>query len=204
MDIPAELEAVRARGSSIEAAADPRHGRSGEGQPHRLTRLPGRARLSCDACPNACLAPGPSFLREQPVRIGDRTLPGRDGPAVRTRPTAGGWRSCGSTDDDGVVSFRDVAPDAGPPPDPPLGAARARRSAARCPGLILEDAGRLQMRLGQIAPPDDPDPTVAHRRWRSARPSASSPPGPRRCAPTSWPRPSSSAFGRAVEGLHRP
>ena len=24
-------------------------------------------------------------------------------------------------DDDGVVSFRDVAPDAGPPPDPPLG-----------------------------------------------------------------------------------
>ena len=25
------------------------------------------------------------------------------------------------TDDDGVVSFREVAPDAGPPPDPPLG-----------------------------------------------------------------------------------
>jgi hypothetical protein len=63
-------------------------------------------------------------------------------------------------DDQGVVSFRDVAPDAGPPPDPPLGRLGPAISGALS-GLILEDAGRLQLRLGLVAPPDDP-----HRPWR--------------------------------------
>jgi hypothetical protein len=64
------------------------------------------------------------------------------------------------TDDDGVVSFRDVAPVAGPPPDPPLARLGPAVSGALS-GFILEDAGRLQMRLGLISPPDDPN-----RPWR--------------------------------------
>jgi hypothetical protein len=63
-------------------------------------------------------------------------------------------------DDEGVVSFREVAPAAGPPPDPPLGRLGPAVSGALS-GLILEDGGRLQMRLGLIAPPDDPT-----RPWR--------------------------------------
>ena len=63
-------------------------------------------------------------------------------------------------DDEGVVSFRDVAPDAGPPPEPPLGRLGPAISGALS-GLILEDGGRLQMRLGLVAPPEDPD-----RPWR--------------------------------------
>jgi hypothetical protein len=63
-------------------------------------------------------------------------------------------------DDQAVVSFRDVAPEAGPPPDPPLGRLGPAISGALS-GLILEDAGRLQMRLGLVVPPDDPD-----RPWR--------------------------------------
>ena len=64
------------------------------------------------------------------------------------------------TDDAGVVSFADVAPAAGPPPDPPLARLGPAISGALS-GLILEDDGRLQMRLGLIQPPDDPD-----RPWR--------------------------------------
>ena len=58
------------------------------------------------------------------------------------------------TDADGVVSFRDVAPAAGPPPDPPLARLGPSVSGALS-GMILEDDGRLQMRLGLIAQPDD-------------------------------------------------
>ena len=59
------------------------------------------------------------------------------------------------TDDDGVVSFRDVAATAGPPPDPPLGRLGPALSGALS-GFILEDAGRLQLRVGGLVPPDDP------------------------------------------------
>lgn len=65
------------------------------------------------------------------------------------------------TDDDGVVSFREVAPAAGPPPDPPLARLGPALSGALS-GLILEDAGRLQLRVGALVPPDDPT-----RPWRA-------------------------------------
>ncbi len=58
------------------------------------------------------------------------------------------------TDGEGVVSFRDVAPAAGPPPDPPLARLGPSVSGALS-GMILEDDGRLQMRLGLIAQPED-------------------------------------------------
>lgn len=64
-------------------------------------------------------------------------------------------------DDAGVVSFRDVAPAAGPPPDPPLARLGPALSGALS-GLILEDAGRLQIRVASLVPPDDPD-----RPWRA-------------------------------------
>jgi hypothetical protein len=64
-------------------------------------------------------------------------------------------------DGEGVISFRDVAPRAGPPPDPPLSRLGPAISGALS-GLVLEDGGRLQMRLGLVAPPDDPD-----RPWRA-------------------------------------
>ena len=63
-------------------------------------------------------------------------------------------------DDDGLATFTELAPAAGPPPDPPL--ARLGPSlAGGLSGLILEDAGRLQIRLGLGMPPEDPE-----RPWR--------------------------------------
>ncbi len=62
--------------------------------------------------------------------------------------------------DGAVVSFADIAPTGGPPPDPPLSRLGPAMSGALS-GFILEDAGRLQMRLGLISPPADPT-----RPWR--------------------------------------
>ncbi len=64
-------------------------------------------------------------------------------------------------DDDGLVSFRDLAPSAGPPPDPPL--IRLGPSfAGALSGFILEEAGRLSIRLAPLVPPEDPS-----RPWRT-------------------------------------
>jgi hypothetical protein len=106
------------------------------------------------------------------------------------------------TDDEGVVSFRDVAPAAGPPPDPPLGRLGPAVSGALS-GLILEDDGKLQMRLGLIAPPDDPA-----RPWRVPlalrlafrfEPARAMAMRPNELAETVL-----AGFVRAVEGLGRP
>ncbi len=59
------------------------------------------------------------------------------------------------TDDDGVISFRQVAPAAGPPPEPPLLRLGPAISGALS-GMILEENGRLSVRLNVVAPPDDP------------------------------------------------
>jgi hypothetical protein len=109
--------------------------------------------------PDRLPPPGPSYLREQPVHVSNRTY--RAGMARPSDAPDGWWMAIiWVSDDAGVVSFRDVAPDAGPPPDPPLGRLGPALSGALS-GLILEDGGRLQMRLGLVAPPDDPD-----RPWR--------------------------------------
>src|SRR5688500_427632 len=65
------------------------------------------------------------------------------------------------TDDEGVVSFRDVASAAGPPPEPPLARLGPALSGALS-GLILEDAGRLQLRVAGLVAPEDPA-----RPWRA-------------------------------------
>src|SRR5688572_1067818 len=106
------------------------------------------------------------------------------------------------TDGDGVVSFRDVAPDAGPPPDPPL-ARLGPALAGALSGFILEDAGRLQLRVGGLVPPDDPSrPWIAPLAVRAAfrfEPARVATLTPNDLADTVL-----AAFRRAVEGLHRP
>jgi len=75
---------------------------------------------------------------------------------ARPAETDGWWMTtCWVTDEAGIVSFRDVGPAAGPPPEPP--AMRLGPSlAGSLSGLVLEEAGRLQFRLAPAAPPDDP------------------------------------------------
>lgn len=63
-------------------------------------------------------------------------------------------------DEDGIVSFRDVAPAAGPPPEPPL-ARLGPAISGGLSGLIREEGGRLAIRLGLVAPPEEAD-----RPWR--------------------------------------
>lgn len=109
--------------------------------------------------PERLPSPGPSFLREQEIRVGERVL-----QAGMSRPTTGPddwWLAVmWVRDDEGIVAFREVAPAAGPPPEPPL-ARLGPAISGGLSGLILEDEGRLAIRLGLIAPPDDAD-----RPWR--------------------------------------
>ena len=109
--------------------------------------------------PDRLPPPGPSFLREHEVLIGDRAL--RAGMA-RPAESDGWWMTLlWVADDDGVVSFRDVASSAGPPPEPPLARLGPALSGALS-GLILEDAGRLQLRVASLVAPEDPA-----RPWRA-------------------------------------
>lgn len=151
--------------------------------------------------PDRLPPPGPSFLREQPIRLTDRILSAGMG---RPSDAPDGWwlTVVWVTDEVGVVSFRDVAPTAGPPPDPPLARLGPAISGALS-GLILEDAGRLQMRLGLIAPPDD-----ATRPWRVPlairaafrfEPARAAAMRPNELAETVL-----AGFRLAIEGLNRP
>lgn len=151
--------------------------------------------------PDRLPPPGPSYLREHEVRIGDRTL--RAGMGRPSDAPDGWWLSLlWVTDDDGVVSFRDVAPDAGPPPDPPL-ARLGPALAGALSGFILEDAGRLQLRVGGLVPPDDPSrPWISPLAVRAAfrfEPARVATLTQNELADTVL-----AAFRRSVEGLHRP
>jgi hypothetical protein len=145
--------------------------------------------------------PGPSFLREHEVRVGDRRL--RAGMSRPTTLDDGWWLAIlWVADAEGVVSFREVAPAAGPPPEPPLSRLGPALSGALS-GFILEDAGRLSIRLAQVAPPDDPvqpwrSPLAirAAFRWEPARVAVL---GPNQLADLVL-----AGFRRAVEGLCRP
>lgn len=151
--------------------------------------------------PDRLPPPGPSFIREQAVRIADRTL-----QAGLSRPSEapGGWwlGILWVTDEQGIVSFREVAPDAGPPPDPPLARLGPAISGALS-GLILEDGGRLQMRLGLVQPATD-----SSRPWRAPlairaafrfEPARAATMRSNELAETVL-----TGFRRAIEGLHKP
>jgi hypothetical protein len=77
--------------------------------------------------------------------------------------------------DGGLTTFAELAPAAGPPPDPPL-SRLGPALAGGLSGLILEDTGRLQIRLGLVVPPEDPErpwrcPAIVRAafRWEPAR-----------------------------------
>lgn len=140
-------------------------------------------------------------MREHDVRIGDRTY--RAGMGQPSDAPDGWWLALlWVSDDDGVIPFRDVAPVAGPPPDPPM--ARLGPSlAGALSGLILEDAGRLQLRVaGLVAPEDSTRPWRAPLAVRAAfrfEPVRAATMSRNELADTVL-----AGFRRAVEGLSRP
>jgi hypothetical protein len=151
--------------------------------------------------PDRLPLPGPSFLRERPISIGDRRL--RTGMTRPTTTDDGWWLAIlWVSDDEAVVSFADLAPAGGPPPTPPL--VRLGPSlAGALSGLILEDAGRLSIRLASVVPADDPArpwrvPAAVRAgfRWEPMRAAAMR---ENELAETVL-----VAFGRSMEGLHRP
>ncbi|MBM4407860.1 MAG: hypothetical protein FJ038_04485 [Chloroflexi bacterium] len=99
-------------------------------------------------------APGPSYIREREIHLGDRRA-----HVGMSRPTTlddGWWLAIlWAADHEGLLTFRDVAPAAGPPPDPPL-LRLGPILAGNLSGLILEEDNRLSVRLGALAPPADP------------------------------------------------
>jgi hypothetical protein len=105
-------------------------------------------------------------------------------------------------DGDGVVSFRDVASAAGPPPEPP--AMRLGPSlAGSLSGMILEADGRLQFRLAPATQPEDPNrpwdvplAVLAAVRWEPMRAAT--------LRPNELADAVLSGFARSVEGLSRP
>jgi len=151
--------------------------------------------------PDRLPIPGPSFLKERELRIGERTY--RLGMARPMDGPDGWWLAIlWVADDEAVIPFRDVAPAGGPPPDPPLARLGPAVSGALS-GLILEDAGRLQMRLATVVPADD-----QARPWRVPlavrvafrfEPARAATMGANELAETDQ-----AAFARALEGLHRP
>jgi len=103
--------------------------------------------------------PGPSFLREQDVIVGARRL-----RAGMSRPvTSDDWwlTVLWVADGAAIVPFVDLAPAAGPPPEPPA-ARLGLAMGGGLSGLILEDDGRLQIRIAPAVVAEDPE-----RPWRA-------------------------------------
>ncbi len=163
------LAAAASADGSVEATSDGRRpsrpAACGRGRVRRRTRgrlvltwgpaaRPGRSAAILPGMPTRLSPPGPSFLREHEVRVGDRRL--RAGMSRPATLDDGWWLAIlWVADDDGVVSFRDVAPSAVRRPSRPLARLGPALSGALS-GLILEDDGRLSIRLAQVVPPDDP------------------------------------------------
>ena len=104
--------------------------------------------------PSTLPAPGPSFVREHQVRVREQVF--RLGMSRPTTTDDGWWLTVvWVLDGSGVVSFRDLAPLGGPSPEPPL--LRLGPSlAGELSGWIVEEDGRLAIRLALVAQPDDP------------------------------------------------
>jgi hypothetical protein len=144
--------------------------------------------------------PGPSYIREQEVRVGDRRL-----TAGMARPVDGPddwWLAVlWVADAEGVVSFREVGPVGGPPPEPPL-LHLGPSFAGSLSGLIREEDGRLAIRLVPLVPPEDdsrpwrcPLAIRAAFRWEPALAATLN--------PNQLAEQVLAGFRRAVETLHR-
>ncbi len=143
--------------------------------------------------------PSASFIREHEVILGERTLrAGIDRPAE----IEGWWLAVlWVADDEGIVACRDIAPDAGPPPDPPQ-TRLGQLLSGGLSGFILEDGGRQQLRLRLPVPPTDEGhpwsaPLVIQLavRWEPARAAG--------ITPNVLADIALAAFRRAVEAVHR-
>jgi hypothetical protein len=92
----------------------------------------------------------PSYLRERTVRLGRTGETGRVVQVGMARPTTapdGWWTAVAwAHDEAGIVSCLDVAPLAGPPPDPPL-LRMGPAFAGALAGLVAEVEGRQAVRL---------------------------------------------------------
>jgi hypothetical protein len=145
-------------------------------------------------------APGPSYLRLQPLRVAGAAL--FAGISRPSTPTEDWWATILWVEgEEGVVSFADLASTAGPPPGSPL-ERLGPAIAGGLSGLILEDAGRLQLRLGLVISPDDAErpwrcPAIVRAafRWEPARAAA--------MRPNDVTSEVLTAFRRAAEGLGR-
>ena len=148
--------------------------------------------------PERLPAPGPSFRREPEIHAGALAL--RVGMSRPSTPAEDWWTTIlWASGPDGLASFVELAPAAGPPPEPPL-ARLGPALAGGLSGLILEDAGRLQIRLGHVVPPDDPErpwrcPALVRAafRWEPARAAT--------MRPNELATEVLTAFRKAVEGL---
>ena len=101
--------------------------------------------------PDRLPPPGPSFLKELEVRV--RDLPLRAGIGVPSALPDGWWIALlWVTDADGIVSCRELAPAAGPPPEPP--AARIGiLLAGGLSGMAAEEGGRQAVTVRLPIPP---------------------------------------------------
>jgi hypothetical protein len=107
-------------------------------------------------------APGPSFVREEPITL--RAPLGAAGLVVHagmSNPSVmdDGWwlTNLWVADAGGVIDAIDAAPAAGPPPGPPL-AALGPRMAGALSGLIAEEGGRQLIRLRMPPAADESRP----------------------------------------------
>jgi len=144
--------------------------------------------------------PGPSYVPEQEVRIGDRRF--RAGLGEPTTLADDWWVGLlWVADETGLVTFRQVAPAAGPPADPPL-VRLGPLVAGALSGMILEEDGRqmLRLRLG-VPPPDERFPweaplvVLSAFRWEPMRAATMD--------PIEIAEAVLAAFRRSVEGLQR-
>lgn len=107
-------------------------------------------------------SPGPSFIREEQVRLRGEGGRGAAAIALGISPPSvmedGWWLvHLWAADDDGVIDASAVAPLAGPPPEPPV-AALGRVFAGALAGLLDQEDGRQLIRLRMPPALDDSRP----------------------------------------------
>ncbi len=99
--------------------------------------------------------PGPSTLKELEVDVRGVTV--RVGIGAPSTLPDGWWIALlWAADADGIVSFRDLAPAAGPPPDQPAGRIGILLAGALS-GLAAEEDGRQAVKVRTPIPPTSDD-----------------------------------------------
>jgi hypothetical protein len=155
--------------------------------------------------PQRLPSPGPSYIREEPVRLAARAPDAGEVLVGLTAPSIlddGWWLThLWAKDAAGVVSARDAAPAAGPPSGPPL-LSMGPVLAGALAGLIDQEDGRQLIRLRMPPPTDEAHPwdrpllLMTAIRWDPVRSAT--------MRPNELARELLRAFGRALEGVGAP